>query len=239
MLSSRALLHQTNHHWCRRFDPPPEYWDFDVEAECTRPPTGWGQENSATHRYFHVLADPAAPSSPNVAEMNANGNICGQALGHAGDSRTDCFIEASVTGNYVEAYRMFGVCARVALTGLFYDRSFYSLVIYRDRLSLQYKAAKTWDPVTLASYSTTFYANTWYVLKLQCVGTNLKGFLNGVERISVTHTALTSGKCGIYDYLPQADAVTKWDNIKWEDYVLPIVPGVKAMSGGLYLVYPA
>lgn len=43
----------------------------------------------------------------------------------------------------------------------------------------------------LGVYSTTIADSTWYNIKLSMVGSSLKGYLNGVERVSVTDSAIT------------------------------------------------
>lgn len=111
-------------------------------------------------------------------------------LSTAGDSDwTDYYIEVNVRPEF-ETYTC--VIGRVQDTN-----NFYQLEVHEpnDELGLWKNVNGSWSQI--ASYSTAIDMNTWYLLKLQMEGSTIKGFLDGVERISIVDTTFSAGKIAL------------------------------------------
>src|SRR5688572_8480426 len=59
-------------------------------------------------------------------------------------------------------------------------------------------------PTTLASAPLAVTIGTWYTLRLEAFGTNLRGFVNGVQVVSASDSSLASGRVGFSTYFASA-----------------------------------
>lgn len=139
-------------------------------------------------------------------------------LSHAGDSAwTDYSIQADVKPE-MSTYS--------CIIGRFQDASnFYQLEVNEagDELGMWKNVGGSW--IQIGSYGTTVNANTWYLLKLEMTGSTIKGYLNDVERISVTDTTFSSGKI----------ALRSGNDSRFDDV---LVVGVGSGSGGGQVAAP-
>jgi len=127
----------------------------------------------------------------------------------------------SVTGNTHN-----GVCGRrVNFGGL--DSNSYTAFIHESNnfLYLFKKVSGTWTE--LGSYAVAINPGTDYTVKLSMQGTTIKAFLDGVERISVTDTALSAAGDACIDG-DESSAGTRWDNFLVEDFATGAVPPRRA-----------
>jgi len=72
------------------------------------------------------------------------------------------------------------------------SNNFYVLILRGDTNVLELRKRVTGTETTLGSYSITPVPGTDYTIRLSMVGTAIKGYLDGVERISVTDSAITA-----------------------------------------------
>ena len=86
----------------------------------------------------------------------------------------------------------------VALMGRYTDTSNYYFLTLRNSNKLDIRRIKSGTVTTLASVNYTVATGTWYTLKLEIVGTTLRGYVNGTLLVTATDSGgLTSGKVGI------------------------------------------
>ena len=110
----------------------------------------------------------------------------------SGSSNSDCAAEVdaylySVVGGGVQV----AVACRV--TGASYAaRTEYRLALLDDG-SLVLAKIVSGTYTQLATYSASVSAGNSYTLRVEAIGTAIKGYLNGVERCSATDSAVTSG----------------------------------------------
>jgi hypothetical protein len=76
-----------------------------------------------------------------------------------------------------------------------------------NKVQLYKKIGSIWT--NLGEANMTVAPGTWYVLKLEMNGSTLKGYVNGVKKISVNDSGLTSGYIGLRTY----DQTAVFDNI--------------------------
>ncbi|MDQ1911432.1 DUF1080 domain-containing protein [Paenibacillus sp. GD4] len=77
------------------------------------------------------------------------------------------------------------------------NNNYYWTYLYDGKLYLQKKVAGT--NTVLASTAVTYNANTWYTLRVVASGTSLKVYLGGTELLSVTDSAHSAGKIGLWN----------------------------------------
>ncbi|MEU8106819.1 pectate lyase [Nonomuraea muscovyensis] len=77
-------------------------------------------------------------------------------------------------------------------------------------------------PVTLASATAAVTPGTWYTLRLEAFGTSLRGFVDGVEVVSATDAAYSSGRAGLAGYYASAS----FDDVLVTDVAGPSQPPV-------------
>lgn len=85
-----------------------------------------------------------------------------------------------------------GVLGRVNSDGTTY----YLALIRPTEVDLYKNVNGTWT--TLGYYSASYPTNTWYTLTLGMNGSTITVSVNGIQRISVADTAITSGQAGFY-----------------------------------------
>jgi hypothetical protein len=75
-----------------------------------------------------------------------------------------------------------------------------------NKVQLYKKIGSIWT--NLGEANMTVAPGTWYVLKLEMNGSSLKGYVNGVKKISVSDSSLSSGYIGLRTY----DQTAVFDN---------------------------
>ena len=109
------------------------------------------------------------------------------------DYEVQMTVAATVAGSI--GTRGLGVAGRISTS----TASAY--ILYRDQTGLYLYKAVAGVYTLLGSYSTAAANNTNYVLKLSMQGSTIKGFLDGVERISTSDLSIGGGgKAGIYSF---------------------------------------
>jgi hypothetical protein len=76
-----------------------------------------------------------------------------------------------------------------------------------NKIQLYKQVGSIWTNLGEANLTAT--PGTWYLLKLEMKGSSLKGYVNGVKKISVSDSSLTSGYIGLRTY----DQTAVFDNI--------------------------
>lgn len=106
--------------------------------------------------------------------------------------------EASWTDYYVQAKVKLISANYGTVIGRYVDsNNFYQVEVHapNDEFGLWKKVNNVWTRI--GSYATTIDTGTEYTIGLEMNGTTLKGYLNGIERISVTDNAFSGGKIGL------------------------------------------
>lgn len=86
-------------------------------------------------------------------------------------------------------YSGVGLMARYIDNNNYYNFKYYKAT---GRLEIARKVA---GAVTVLAYKTyTFNTGTWYTLEFEVIGSVLKGYVNGVEQVSTTDTAIAAGR---------------------------------------------
>ncbi|MGG1515495.1 glycoside hydrolase family 2 TIM barrel-domain containing protein [Paenibacillus oryzisoli] len=91
--------------------------------------------------------------------------------------------------------------AATGIIGRYADNNNYYLLRLHtgsNQLQLMKKVNGTFS--TIASQPLTISLNTFYTLKLSMQGSAIKGYLNGVEQLSVADTSISAGKIGFRGY---------------------------------------
>jgi hypothetical protein len=100
---------------------------------------------------------------------------------------------------------------RIYLAGRYTDsNNWYGAAIYNDtptKVQLRKKVAGASSDITEATYPITF--GTWYTLKLELKGSNLKLFVDGVLQIQATDTQFASGQIALL--VDRSDV--SWDDV--------------------------
>lgn len=101
------------------------------------------------------------------------------------------------------------------IAGRYTDQNnFYILFLKSGNLYLKKKVGGSWT--TLNSVSFSFNTSTWYTLKLELKGTSIKGYVNGIEKISVTDSSLSGGKIAL-----RTESSCKFDDVFIETFDSP------------------
>jgi hypothetical protein len=151
------------------YDGPPSWGTEDGTA-----PTAWSLEAGYLK---HVQAN--ASSHEYALKSLVHSNV---AIGVKVNLLTASAIEGvGVSGRYtkVDSY----------CNNYFARIEYYGAAPHKLSLMKNYNGAET----NLGYYSFTAYGNTWYKIELRMYGSSLKVFLDDVERVSVTDTAMSSG----------------------------------------------
>lgn len=88
------------------------------------------------------------------------------------------------------------------------DRNFYSIGL-KGNGSLDIRKKIDGSSTTLSSTSYTFNINTWYTVKLEMNGSNLKAYINGVLEAETTDSDLASGAIGLFPF----EVAAQYDDI--------------------------
>ncbi|HAN44485.1 MAG TPA: pectate lyase, partial [Ruminococcaceae bacterium] len=97
------------------------------------------------------------------------------------------------------------VCARYKDGNNYYAVSLYN----KNGGTIEIRKKVSGSSSTIAEASAPLAAGTWYTVKIEVNGSTIKAYLNGVEKLSATDTALTAGAVGLVPYKVAA----KYDNI--------------------------
>lgn len=122
-----------------------------------------------------------------------NSSTSGESLSYAGQTTWSNYaVEAKIKAINPKA---------VGIVGRYGDSSNY----YMFRLHIEFDKAQLYKKVggtftLLQEVTYDFSAGTWYTLKLELNGTTLKGYVNGVQQISVSDSSLTAGSIGVRPY---------------------------------------
>ncbi|NQX61358.1 hypothetical protein [Paenibacillus qinlingensis] len=124
-----------------------------------------------------------------------NTSITAEARGFASSA---LYANAFVSGNI----KLLTNTGYASLMGRYTDsNNFYMLRL--DKVAGKLAISKKQNGVVtdLASYPLTININQWYRMELQMIGNQLKGYLNGEEKLSATDNApLPAGKVGVRAY---------------------------------------
>jgi poly(beta-D-mannuronate) lyase len=82
------------------------------------------------------------------------------------------------------------------------DSNYYTLFLDNNKVKLKKKVNGKWT--TLGSKSVTYSTSSYTTLKLVIDGSSLKAYVNGVLKISVTDSSITSGSPGFRTYKNKA-----------------------------------
>lgn len=97
---------------------------------------------------------------------------------------------------------------RAYVSGRYQDgNNFYAASLSSNKLELRKKVSGS--TTTIASKSYTFNTGTWYKVKLEMNGSNLKVYINDVLQLQATDSSLSSGGIGLVAY----KTVVKYDDI--------------------------
>lgn len=78
----------------------------------------------------------------------------------------------------------------------------------------------------------TVVRDTFYTLKIEVIGTSIKVYLDGVEKLSSTDSSLTSGKPGLYAITQSGGAnLSDFDDFECTDAVSAGVPNALMLIG--------
>ncbi|MCM3626121.1 hypothetical protein M3194_01910 [Paenibacillus glycanilyticus] len=125
-----------------------------------------------------------------------SGNAASEAVSTTGDSAwTNYDVSADVKPQSAASFAATGVIGRYQD-----NNNYYYLRLHAGDNQLQlYKKASGMFTL-LGSVPQAVSLNTAYSLKLSMIGSTIKGYLNDVEKISVTDTAVSAGKIGLRSY---------------------------------------
>lgn len=143
----------------------------------------------------------------------------------AGISSADYTVQAVV--NPISGNAFSGVGGRRVHFGAS-DSDGYAAFINQNsgKLHLYKRVSGTWTE--LGSFITTITAGVDYTVKLSMQGTTIKAFLDGVERISVTDSALSAAGDACINGGQGGPVGTRWDDFLVEDFGAPATPRKRA-----------
>ena len=95
--------------------------------------------------------------------------------------------------------RWFGIAAR------YVDASNYYFLTVRNSNTLSLRKVVNGVVTVLGTVSFTVRPNTWYDLRLDAVGNELRGFINGAQVLTATDASHASGQGGIVTYRTAAE----------------------------------
>ena len=99
------------------------------------------------------------------------------------------------------ADRWFGIAAR------YVDESNYYYLTVRNSNTVSLRKVVNGAVTVLGTVSLTVTPNTWYDLRLDAVGNELRAFVNGVQVLQAVDTSHASGQGGILTYKTAAEYV--------------------------------
>lgn len=118
----------------------------------------------------------------------------GEALTYAGSSSwTDYSVQAGIKLYDTPTSWASGIVGRYKD-----GNNYYLFRLTSGKLQLYKKSGGTFTLLKETSYTSS--TNTWYTLKLSFTGSTIKGYVNGVEKISTTDSSITSGSIGLRTY---------------------------------------
>lgn len=165
----------------------------------------------------------------------------------AGDQRLTAWVyisdanmdtPAAAERDYMMLARMQNTNPQTAITGGYSREAYFFAVTYNSSWSgmpapvpanampILFKRDGTGNHTRLWE-GTTAVANGWHRLSIQCVGTTIKGFVDGAEVCSVTDTTFSTGKAAIGYYEDNGSLVSypysaAYDNFLWESQVADV-----------------
>lgn len=109
-----------------------------------------------------------------------------------------------------------------------------------NRAFMLKRSAGAW--VQVGSEGTTDYTTGWHKLRIEAVGSEIKGYVDGNLEVSATDTEYATGFAGMVYYNVAANGVDEagaFDNFLWETYVPPTPtstpePGTDAKNWPIY-----
>jgi pectate lyase len=127
------------------------------------------------------------------------GGTSSDARALAGSTWTDQVVEARVKPiSFNGTNRFVAVLARAQ------NATNYYYLALRNNNTIELKKLVSGSSTTLASGSFTVSTGTWYSVKLEVVGSTLRGYVNGVQLLTATDTRFTSGKIGVATFYASA-----------------------------------
>jgi hypothetical protein len=164
--------------------------NFEDGNDTTYP--AWGKNNGT----WSVVTDTTRPSGQQ--KVYKQSSTSGEALAYFGQSTwMDYSFEAKINLTAEGAVpALAGIVGRYTDANNFYWLSFDAA---GNAIALKKKVAGT---ITTVQYISNVQVNPeeWNTLRLEMYGSTIKGYLNGVEKISVVDSSLTTGKAGIRFY---------------------------------------
>ncbi|MCM3750314.1 hypothetical protein M3223_23695 [Paenibacillus pasadenensis] len=149
-------------------------------------------------------------------------NAASEAVTTAGDSAwTNYEVEADIVMKSLTSAAATGIIGRYKDSGNYY---YLRLNAGESSLQLLKKVNGTFSVVV--NLPQTFALDTVYKLKLSMMGGTIKGYLNGVEKISITDTSVTAGKIGIRSY----NQIAVIDNVVVKGVPVEVIVDNKSME---------
>jgi len=257
MPSPGALLHQVNHHWCRKhnpIDPPTVIFEDGFETGTFEKWTGTVVELGTT---LQVIAAAAHHGTYGAQAVCPGGYTWAYAYKDIGDYgilymrgyfRSDALPTSDPDAD---------IYHHILMSIRSYETTWLSLIdvmMHNDAGTGKWAISYSDAGVTKWAYGLgSWSVNTWYsveiMAKIGATDGEVALWVDGTQLAS--YTGLDNDDQGLYvdrihvGMLETRDVVTAdWDCVSVQDvYIGPEVPppvaGAKAMSGGLYLVFPA
>lgn len=167
-----------------------------------------GSMSDGVHSWTEIAGDIDIVSNQAKVGVGGQGSIAKVVESH---SETDYYVQASCIKGGAQAY--VGVAARLIDVD-----NFYLWAMNTDDVKhyLFKRVGGTW---TLLASTTDIPATA--TLKLEVNGTTIKGYINGVEKVSVIDSSLTSGAPGIRGY---------YINDAWDDFYADLLVAAGAKN---------
>jgi hypothetical protein len=182
------------------------HWSFDQEAKGQIAP-GWRNESGT----WQVVADPSAPSKPNVLGQVASNHSGGYFNVVVANEPTLTDVSISVRSRAVAGREDQGGGPVWRYRDL---RNYY--IARHNNLEDNYRVYKVVNGrrIQLGSAPVSAPTGTWHELKVTMTGNHIQCFFDGKKHLDVQDdTFKGSGKVGLWT---KADAQTHFDNFKVE-----------------------
>jgi len=256
MPSPGALLHQINHHWCRKHNPIDD------------PPTVIFEDGFESGDFSAWTGIYESGATVSVQGTTIHHGSYGMQVAGLRTSGERAWSRKAITGYsalYARVYYNFGSPLPEASTSWWSTSPFFAEIVEVNHIAfpifsfdnnqwgIRYRdTAGTWLNIWETGTSSVS-ANTWYSLEIYLsVGANatVTLWVDGVEKVSGTGLDIQRTIANVevgnpwVEVLESADRTIFVDCVVVADtYIGPEVPppvaGAKALIGGLYLVYPA
>jgi hypothetical protein len=155
------------------------------------------------------VTDAGTYDNPEGTYLRASG---AGAIGHTGIQCSNCSATADIRVPTGVTVQEMGIIAR-------YNDPANDQYFYLWRIQSTTACEMYINPYVLLGSSTgTYAANTWYKLELAMYGSNLTGFINNVQKVSVINNTYSTGYVG---FLSNINAYKHYDNLRVRNYIVP------------------